>query len=160
MPSRPTLVRWGGLAAVVAGALYVLGALSAALDYPPGYIFTCLHLDAVWGVPLHLLIAGALVGLHSRQAGSRGYGRLGTAGFLLAFVGSLLVLTLGDFAVIQSPPWLGSSALNGGHGRHRSGERGGGVGDAAVGGGHPTRGCAAAAVEGVADGYIPPRQSY
>ena len=103
MPSRSTLVRWGGLAAVVAGALYVLGALSAVLDYPPAYIFTRLHLDAVWGVPLHLLIAGALVGLHSRQAGSRGYGRLGTAGFLLAFVSSLLVLALGPLLFRSGP---------------------------------------------------------
>ncbi len=94
MPSRPTLVRWGGLAAVVAGALYVLGAFSSALDYPPAYIYTLLHLDAIWGVPLHLLLVGALVGLHARQAGRRGYGWLGTAGFLLAFVGSLLVLVL------------------------------------------------------------------
>jgi hypothetical protein len=52
MPSRSTLVRWGGLAAVVAGALYVLGALSTALNYPPAYTFTRLHLNAVWGVPL------------------------------------------------------------------------------------------------------------
>ena len=99
MPSRSTLVRWGGLAAVVAGALYVLGAFSSGLDYPPAYIYTRLHLDAIWGVPLHLLIAGALVGLHASQAGSRGYGWLGTAGFLLAFVGSLLVLVLGPLVL-------------------------------------------------------------
>jgi NADPH:quinone reductase-like Zn-dependent oxidoreductase len=71
MPSRSSLVRWGGLAAVVAGALYVLGALSTALNYPPAYIFTRLHLNAVWGVPLRLLIVGALAGPHARQTGSR-----------------------------------------------------------------------------------------
>ena len=110
MPSRSTLVRWGGLAAVVAGALYVLGALTTVLDYPPAYIYTRLHLDAIWGVPLHLLIMGALVGLHARQAGSRGYGRLGTAGFLLAFVGSLLVLVLGTL-VLRSGLRSGSGVL-------------------------------------------------
>lgn len=42
-----------------------------------------------------LLTAGGLVGLHARQAGSRGYGRLGTAGLLLALSGRLLAATLG-----------------------------------------------------------------
>ena len=90
MPSRSTLVRWGGLAAVAAGALYVLGALTTALDYPPAYLFTRLHLDAVWGVPMQLLMLGGRVGLHARQAESHGYGKLGTAGFLLALIVGLL----------------------------------------------------------------------
>lgn len=105
MHSRSTLVRWGGLAAVVAGALYVLGALSTALNYPPAYIFKHLHLNAIWGVPLRLLIVGALAGLHARQIGSRGYGRLGTADFLPAFVGSLLAVVLGPLLFpAVSPP--------------------------------------------------------
>ncbi len=95
MPSRWALVRWGGLAAIAVGALYVLGTLSMALDYPPAYLFTRLHLSAVWGIPMLLLTAGGLVGLHARQAGSRGYGRLGTAGLLLALSGRLLAATLG-----------------------------------------------------------------
>jgi hypothetical protein len=72
----------------------VLVALTTALEYPPAYLFTRLHLDAIWGAPLQLLTLGGLVGLHARQAGSRGYGRLGTAGFLLTFVGNLLAVAL------------------------------------------------------------------
>jgi hypothetical protein len=116
MPSRSTLVRWGGLAAVVAGALYVLGALSTALNYLPAYNFTRLHLNAVWGVPLRLLIVGALAGLHARQTGGRGYGRLGTADFLLAFVGSLLAVVLGPLLFpgvpADAPPSLVSMVVS------------------------------------------------
>jgi hypothetical protein len=95
MPSRSTLVRWGGLAALGVGVLYMLGAVLMALDHPSASLFARLHLSAVWDVPLQLLTLGGLVGLHARQAGSRGYGQLGTAGFLLAFVGSLLAIMLG-----------------------------------------------------------------
>jgi hypothetical protein len=103
MPSRSTFIRWGGLAALAAGALYVLGSLSSALDYPPAYIFTRLHLDAVWSVPVQVLTLGGLVGLHARQAVGSGYDRLGTTGFLLAFFGSLLVVGLGPLVVTGVP---------------------------------------------------------
>ena len=112
MPSRSTLVRWGGLAALAAGTLYVLGALTTALDYPPAYLFTRLHLGAVWGVPMQLLTLGGLVALHARQAGSRGYGRLGTAGLLLALIGSLLAAALGPL-VFSSVPDGASPSLVG-----------------------------------------------
>jgi hypothetical protein len=82
--------------------LYVLGAVLMALDHPSATLFARLHLSAVWRVPLQLLTLGGLVGLHARQAGSRGYGQLGTAGFLLAFVGSLLVTMLGPLVFSDS----------------------------------------------------------
>lgn len=98
MPSRSTLVRGGGLAAFLAGVMYILGPISMALDYPSASTFTGLHLSTVWGVPLRLLMLFGLVGLHARQAGSPRYGRLGTAGFLLALVGNLLAVALGPLA--------------------------------------------------------------
>ena len=113
MPSLSILVRWGGLAALAAGALYVLGALTTALEYPPAYLFTRLHLGAVvWGVPWLLLRLGGLVALHARQAGSHGYGRLGTAGLLLALIGSLLAAALGPL-VFSSVPDGASPSLVG-----------------------------------------------
>jgi hypothetical protein len=65
MLSRSTLIRWGRLAAIAAGVLYVLVASSRALDYPPAYIFTRLHLDAVWGVPMQLLMLQSVGHHHS-----------------------------------------------------------------------------------------------
>ncbi len=115
MPSRSTLIRWGGLAALVAGALYALGALSSALDYTFAYFFTRLHLDAVRGSKLRLLMLGGLVGLHARQAGSPGCGRLRTAGLLLAVIGSLLAMALGPLVFsgvpIEASPSMGIMAL-------------------------------------------------
>ncbi len=97
MPSRSTLVRWGGLTAAAAGALYFLEALWTVLDYP------FVVFGVLIGVLVRLLVLGGLVGLHARQVGSLGYGRLGTAGFLLAFVGGLLAAVLGPLVFSGAP---------------------------------------------------------
>lgn len=95
MRSRSTLIRGGGLPALAAGALYFLGAVLVILDYPSAYLFTRLHLPSVWGLPIGLLMLGGLAGLHARQADTPGVGLLGTTGFMLAFVGALLLAALG-----------------------------------------------------------------
>jgi hypothetical protein len=58
MPSRATVVRCGGVAALAAGALYILGAILVILGHPSAYLFTRLHLPSVWGVPIGLLMVG------------------------------------------------------------------------------------------------------
>lgn len=117
MPSRSTLIRWGGLAAVAVGALYVLEALWAILDSSPEYVFTRTLLNAVGSVPIQLLMLGGLVGLHARQVGGRGYGRLGTAGLLLALVGRLLAVALWPLMLSGGPadasPSLGGMVVTG-----------------------------------------------
>lgn len=95
MPSRSTLIRWGGLAAVAAGVLRLLEAFSAIVGVPATYVFARPPVSGGLSVLALLLMLVALVGLHARQAGSRGYGRLGTAGFLLALLGDLLAAALG-----------------------------------------------------------------
>jgi hypothetical protein len=118
--SSSDLVRWGGLAAMMAGVLHVVGGLlpTPAGDQPfsPGS-----YLLALVGVLASLLLLGGLVGLHIRQANV--YGWLGTAGFLLVFtstlVGAALVLfmmvaadTTGDTAAALRAP-LGVTGLVG-----------------------------------------------
>ena len=94
--SNASLIKWSGLAALVAGVLL------AALQ--PFEIYVILGGDQLpeeattnntWLVT-HLLLLGAamllllgLVGIHARQAEKTG--RLGTIGFLLAFLGSALL---------------------------------------------------------------------
>jgi hypothetical protein len=91
----PRLTRWGGLAALLGGAL------AAALAFFPAF-----HIGGLGSSPpgeylrvfltglTTLLLAGGLVGLHARQAGAHGYGWLGGAGFLLAFVATLAMAVL------------------------------------------------------------------
>jgi hypothetical protein len=91
--SSSDLVRWGGLAAMAAGVLYiVMGLLPSPAfgDQPlsPGY-----YLFILVGVLASLLLLGGLVGLHILHA--KVYGWLGTAGFLLVFISTLILAVLG-----------------------------------------------------------------
>jgi hypothetical protein len=73
------LVRWGGLAAMLGGVMWVvlgLGAVVGVLQAIPG------REDVVLFVVALLLTAAGLVGLHTLQKGS--YGLLGRAGFYIA----------------------------------------------------------------------------
>ena len=85
------LVRWGALAALASGALWIAGGLlhlaypqdpPGALGYYLNYLGTAIFSAAYLGM------LGGLVGLHVRQMDS--YGRLGRVGFLLAFAGTAL----------------------------------------------------------------------
>src|SRR4028119_315304 len=87
----PLPVRWGALAALVSGMLWIVGGLLhlAYPQDPPGalghfldYLGTAIFSGAYLGM------LGGLVGLHARQAVL--YGRRGTAGVLRAFAGAAL----------------------------------------------------------------------
>jgi hypothetical protein len=86
------VIQWGALGAILAGVVWLA---SGVVDItfmrgqgyePPGFIFLVevMYIVALAGT------LGGLVGLHARQATR--YGRLGTAGFLAAFIGSALLL--------------------------------------------------------------------
>jgi hypothetical protein len=87
----PSLVRWGALAALASGLLWIVGGLLnlAYPQDPPGALGHFLnYLGTALFSAAYLGMLGGLVGLHARQVQS--YGRLGTAGFFLAFVGAAL----------------------------------------------------------------------
>ena len=85
--SSSDLIRWGGIAAMVAGTLViVLVLLSEVL--PEGFFFVF--------ILVFLLLVVALLGLHTRQAGRSGL--LGRIGFLLALIGAGALVVL--FAVV------------------------------------------------------------
>ena len=105
------LVRWGALAALASGALWIAGGLlhlahpqdpPGALGYYLNYLGTAIFSAAYLGM------LGGLVGLHARQMDS--YGRLGRAGFLLAFAGTALAFvgqsTSGIFPQNGTLGWL------------------------------------------------------
>jgi hypothetical protein len=87
------LVRWGALGALLAGVAWVAsfvvglaseGQGSETFGLPSFYL-----IDGLTGLALAGMLVG-LLGLHARQAAS--YGVLGTVGFLVALVGTILVL--------------------------------------------------------------------
>ena len=97
------LIRWGGLAAVVAGVIYVLQGIVALFVPRLAFISSS---DYLVGTSIVALLGtmAAIAGLHALQRES--YGRLGVAGSLISFVGlafriAVIVLeTLGTFGSI------------------------------------------------------------
>lgn len=81
-----TLVRWGGLAAMVAGMLWFVVRALVLWSPPP---LTYDDYNRLFSVPL-LLFFGGLVGLHAQQSARGPLARLGK---LLAFLGCTLLLT-------------------------------------------------------------------
>ena len=97
------LIRWGGLAAVLAGVAWAAsGIFHFTLVYPaegtgpmdalPAYLIEFAHAIA------EASMLGALLGLHARQAPA--YGRLGKVGFTLAFLGSAILSAITVFATV------------------------------------------------------------
>jgi hypothetical protein len=105
------LVRWGALAALASGALWVAGGLLhlAYPQDPPGALGHYLnYLGTAVFSAAYLGMLGGLVGLHARQMDS--YGRLGAVGFFLAFAGTALAFmgqaTSGIFPHNDALRWL------------------------------------------------------
>jgi hypothetical protein len=111
MMKTANLVRWGALAALASGALWIAGGL-LQLAYPqdpPGALGHFLdYLGTAVFSAVYLGMLGGLVGLHARQMDS--YGRLGAVGFFLAFAGTALALvgqaTSGIFPHNGALGWL------------------------------------------------------
>ena len=96
---------------MVSGALWIVGGLLhlAYPQDPPGMLGYFLnYLGTAVFSAAYLGMLGGLVGLHARQMDS--YGRLGRAGFLLAFAGALLAFvgqaTSGIFPQNGTLGWL------------------------------------------------------
>jgi hypothetical protein len=105
------LIRWGALAALASGALWIAGGILhlAYPQDPPGMLGYMLnYLGTAVFSAAYLGMLGGLVGLHAYQVDS--YGRLGRAGFLLAFVGAALAFvgqaTSGIFPQNGTLGWL------------------------------------------------------
>jgi hypothetical protein len=79
--SSSDLIRWGGIAAMVAGGAYVLEAIVFAVS-PGGALQGLISLVAV------LLTAAALVGFHALQ--KENYGHIGRGGFYTSIAGALV----------------------------------------------------------------------
>ena len=92
------MVMWGGLAGVVAGVMFLLSGMLYFIVAPPlptrplGSFGDYLYEVVVAVAFVQVLVT--IAGLHAAQRQSGRYGILGTAGFLLTFVGYALVLVI------------------------------------------------------------------
>jgi len=108
-----TLLRWSGLAAIVAGVLEALFAVLDFLLFLPSQPFSQQAATNAWLIEqvinwvAKVFLLWALVGLYSRQA--KEAGALGFIAFLLAFVGIALVFgTIWGFFILA--PGLAKAA--------------------------------------------------
>lgn len=105
--SSSDVIRWGGVAAMLGGVVFVVNGLLGLINKHAQY------LDVIFVVALLLVIVG-LVGFHTLQKGN--YGRIGRAGFYtvviatLAQILGLVVLMLGS-AVLEWLIPIGSLAV-------------------------------------------------
>jgi hypothetical protein len=97
------MVRWGGLAGVVAALMWVLStiliqltSLQRVYDSFSDYLIQVVLLVAYAGT------MGALLGLHALQSQSSGrYGRLGAVGSLITFIGYAIVFVVTATSALQ-----------------------------------------------------------
>jgi hypothetical protein len=101
-------VRWGGLAALLAGVLLVVSELLRLyIDLvDPNLYGSIFVLNGALGLLLSVLVQLGLVGLYARQAGATG--TLGLVGFVLAFIGVNLSMGASFVDAFAKPvvwPW-------------------------------------------------------
>jgi len=113
------LIKWCGLASILAGVLYAI----AALVHPAGEDVASV-LQPAW-VPAHVLgtisaifMLFGFVGLYARQAEKAGW--VGLIGFVLVFIGSALLMaeefqsvTVSPIAAVKAPALIDEAANSG-----------------------------------------------
>src|SRR5829696_2133169 len=109
------VVRWGGVAGLVAAAMWVMSFILIQLTSLPrvfesfsDYLIEVVLLVGYAGT------MGAIVGLHALQSHSGRYGRLGAVGSLLAFIGYAIVFVATTGSILQGGQALLSVRLTGG----------------------------------------------
>jgi hypothetical protein len=109
------VVRWGGVAGLVAAAMWVLSFILIQLTSLPSVFesFSDYLIEVVLLVGYAGTI-GAIVGLHALQSQSNRYGILGAVGSLLTSVGYAIVLVATTGSILQGGQALLSVRLTGG----------------------------------------------
>jgi hypothetical protein len=90
---RADLLRWGGLAGLVSGVMFVLAAIVNLIAPHHRGVFDSFgdYLYQLLVVLAFALTLVAIAGLHALHGGNGRYGRLGAAGASIAFVGYALI---------------------------------------------------------------------
>lgn len=105
-------IRWGGLAGIAAGMMYIVAGILNLLD-PQSDVFVSLFdylIEFVFAVAW-LGTLGAIASLHAAQR--EGHGQLGTAGSATAFVGYVLLFVVSVANILAGREVLGIVVLLG-----------------------------------------------
>jgi hypothetical protein len=109
------MVRWGGLAGVVAAVMFVLTTILTQLA-PPQRVYDSFsdYLYQVVALVGYAGAMGAILGLHALQSQSGRYGRLGAMGSFLAFIGYAIIFVVTAISALQGGQALLTVRLIGG----------------------------------------------
>jgi hypothetical protein len=90
-------VKWGGIAGLVAAALFILSAILNQMspDTTAGYLFLSVVLTA------YLAVIIAVLGIHAFHSGKPGYARLGTIGTVLTIGGYAIIVLVTVISMVQ-----------------------------------------------------------
>jgi hypothetical protein len=103
--ASPNLIRWGGLAALLAGAFFIVEAAAGPFINIKEFHWAFHALDS----PAHALLAVGLVGLYLWQKRQERFGWLGTVGVILIVTASVLI-TFGGLVIAFIDGVLGTEA--------------------------------------------------
>ena len=101
--ASPNLIRWGGLAALLAGVFFIVEA--AVAPFLADFHWAFHTIDA----PAHALLAVGVVGLYLWQRSQEPFEWLGTVGVILIVTASVLII-LGGLVLIYIDGVLGTEA--------------------------------------------------
>ena len=109
------MVRWGGLARLAAGVVFLLSGILTFVAPPQGVLssFNDYLLEIVV-VAAFMLTLVTLAGLHAAQRHSGRYGILGAAGFWLTFLGYVVVMVTVHLTLLAGDEPILSVRLVGG----------------------------------------------
>jgi hypothetical protein len=99
--ASPSLIRWGGPATALAGALFIVEAVAVPFIGDSHWGFHALDF------PAHAFLAVGLLGFYLWQKGQERFGWLGTVGLIL-IVAASVVIAIGGLAIVFIDGVLGA----------------------------------------------------
>ena len=97
-----SMVKWGGIAGLVAAALLIVSAILNQMNpVQQTYDSAVSYLYLGVAVAAYIAVIVALLGIHGLHAGTPRYGRLGTIGVVLTIAGYAIIAVLTVISMVQ-----------------------------------------------------------
>jgi hypothetical protein len=108
-------IKWGGIAGIVAAALFIVSAILhqlSPLQRTYDSVASYLYLGVV--VVAYIAVIIAMLGIHALHSGRPRYGRLGTTGTVLTIAGYLIMIVVRMISVVAGRESLGNVRIGAG----------------------------------------------